>query len=373
MALTNNNINLIRALSEGDTHKAKQFALLSLKEDKTKKNEWATNSLTKKLFASGLSIGEAIPADINRALVGWSVHEFDSAKYYLRDTEKKLADKIRIMSLMSGKLSEMGVEYANTCLLYGETGTGKTEFARYFANLMGMPLFYVNFSQAIDSYMRNTAKNINKIISFAAQWPCILLLDEIDCIAVKRKEGSEGPNAELARTTVSVMQALDTLPSSVILLACTNKPGMLDDALLRRFSIKHEFKAMTHEDLIQLAEQYVKTTGTEKYISADRIKMLTSFHQTPGELMPELIREIGDAYYKEHAEELEEEASEEAKTEYTDLWDVTGTYTARVEAETEADAIAAAKKLQNGYIYSNSGKTEWKADRIEERGDSGCI
>ena len=369
MALTNNNINMIRALSEGNTQNAKTYALLSLKEDKTKKNEWATKNLTKKLTSSGLGITEAIPADIKTSLIGLSCHEFDPAKYYLRDNEKQLAEDMLRMSLLAGKLSDMGVDYTNTCLLYGLTGTGKTEFAKYMAHRMSLPLFYVNFSQAIDSYMGNTAKNINKIISFAAQWPCILFLDEIDCIAVKRRNNSEGPNAELARTTVSVMQALDTLPSKVLLIAATNRIDMLDEALLRRFSIKHEFLLMAQDELKAMAYQYLDATGTREYVSDDTVRGLSASCTSPGELMPELIRVIGRAYYAAHKDELIAEAEQEADAEYTDIWDVTEIYKIRLDAESEDEAITQAKKLKGGfysYANGNAGTTEWKAVRIEK-------
>ncbi len=366
MALTNNNINLIRALSEGNAHDAKTFALLSLKEDKTKKNEWATKSLIKKMSSSGLGISEAIPADIKTALVGLSEREFAPEQYYLRGAEESLYNDILAMSLTSKKLSEMGINYTNTCLLYGPTGTGKTEFAKYLAYKTEKPLFYVNFSQAIDSYLGNTAKNINKIIMFASQWPCILLLDEIDCIALKRKETNGSASGELMRTTISVMQAMDSMPSHVIMLACTNRIDMLDDALLRRFSIKHEITKMTDEELLKLANQFISSTHTEEYLSETEIKDIVFDHHTPGSLIPELSREIGRKYYKANKDILEAEAKKDNAVEYTDMWDVTETYTIRVQAETESEAITAAKKAQNNmYTSSNRGKTEWGAKRIE--------
>lgn len=362
MALTNANINLIRALSEGKIQDAKSFALISLKEDKTKKNWWAVNTLTKKLACTGMSITEAMPADIQYALTGWSQRAFDPARYYHREAENRLFEKIKTMSLLAERLSDMGIEYANTVLLYGPTGTGKTEFARYVAHSLNKPLFYVNFAQTIDSYLGGTAKKIDKIISFASKWPCILLLDEIDCIALKRDEAHSGADAELSRTTVSVMQAIDNLPSTVLLMACTNKMGILDDALLRRFSIRHEVEPMSPEDMRVMANKYVKAVGADQYISSHRIQKIADEYNTPGAMFPELIRTIAEGYYAEHREELE---AESADVEYADIFDVTGTYRVRVKAETEADAIAMAKKFQSGYlIEKNNGQTEWRADRI---------
>ena len=363
MALTNTNINMIRAITEGDLHGAKMYALNSLKEDKSKKNEWATSTMIKKLSASGLSVGESIPADIKLALVGWS--GFDPAKYYIRQTEAELCEQIIKMSIMADRLAEMGVEYRNTALLYGQTGTGKTEFARYLAYKLNKPLFYVNFSECINSYMGKTAQNINKIISWASQWPCILLLDEIDCIALKRHSGKEGPDGELSRVTVSVMQALDAMPSYVTLIACTNKPDMLDDALMRRFSIKYEMKEMSDVDLRFMARQYLEATDTSDLLTAEVIEDMVKRHNTPGELMPELIRSIANAYYRLHEKELMDEAAKEAA--YTDMWDVMSIYAVKVgPCETEAEAIAEAKKIQNGFkIHTNAGQTVWKAKRIE--------
>ena len=113
----------------------------------------------------------------------------------------------------------------------------------------------------------------------------MLMLDEIDCIGLKRAGGSEGSSGELARTSISLMQELDMLTNEQIVIAATNRKDRLDPALLRRFSQKQELTVFSEEEREAMAckflddvhydKEEIRTFVSEKRTQADIIQFAT--------------------------------------------------------------------------------------------------
>lgn len=366
MALTSNNIEMIKAIAQNDLHKARTAALASLAEDKSKKNAWAIDRYRKYLTANASVIAGNMPNDLKVFLSGETPDSFNPGQYYLRDKERTIYEGVRRMRLTSELLAEKCIKYKNTTLLYGKTGTGKTELGRYIAYKLNLPFFYISFSTAIDSYMGNTAKNLHKAFEFCSSIPCVFMLDEVDCISMKRASGgSKGADGELERTTISLMQELDSLPGHVVLIAATNRPDLIDDALMRRFSLREEISPMTREELAAAADLLLSSTETKEYVKEEDLDALLERCDTPGAMMPELIRMISDGIYEENREKLEKEA-EAKEGEKIDLWQVTYTWQANIAAETESDAVAIARRKRSQYTYNSKDFTErYEAKRAD--------
>ena len=349
MALTSNNLEIIKAVANNDIHTARKAALASLVEDTSKKNAWAVNYYKKMLVGNASVLMSNLPPDMKTFLVGEAPGGFDEERYYVRPAEAAVVDDIVKMKLIADEMSARRIPYRNTTLLYGESGTGKTELGRYIAFKLGLPFFYVSFVSMIDSYMGSTAKNIHKVFEFCNSIPCVLMLDEFDCVATQRRSGgSKGVDGELERTTISIMQELDRLPNHVTLIAATNRLDMVDDALMRRFSIKHEIKNMTTVELNKLIEQYLKATDTQKYVSEDTLAELATTYQNPGQIMPELIRTIGKNIFEEKKDEITAQVKAEDDKKL-DLFEVTYTWKQTISAQTEEDAIAIARNNRSSY------------------------
>lgn len=348
MALTTNNIEMIKAIAKNDIHTARKAALASLAEDSSKKNAWEVGYYRKMLVGNASTLMTNLPDDMKTILVGEVPAGFDPNRYYIREDEFAVINDITKMKLVSEEMSLRNIPYKNTTLLYGASGTGKTELGRYIAYKLKLPFFYISFSSTIDSYMGSTAKNIHKIFDFCNSIPCVLMLDEIDCVATKRcAAGSTGVDGELERTTISLMQELDRLPNHVTLIAATNRLDMVDDAMMRRFSIKHEIRNMSESELLNLANQFVNATDTQKYVNDEIIQRLAKQYENPGQLMPELIKEIGRSIYDEKKDTLLKE--EEDEEDPLNVWEVAYIWKTNVSAETEEDAIAIASHERGRY------------------------
>lgn len=284
--------------------------------------------------------------------------------YCLRECDKKIYEEIRKMKLIAKELADRGIRYRNTTLLYGVSGTEKTEFAKYVAHRLRMPFFYISFASMIDSLMGNTAKNIHKVFEFCSSIPCVLMLDEVDCISMKRASGgSKGVDGELERTTIAIMQCLDRLPNGVTLIAATNRIDIVDDALLRRFSLRHEMFPMSEQELAETASRFLSSTGTAALVSDESVAALVKKCGTPGEMIPELTRMVGAALYDRDKDRLEKEEEEDA-SDVSGVWRVKYTWEISVQAETEDDAIAEARKRRT---FGGLQKTEerYEAKRAE--------
>lgn len=189
---------------------------------------------------------------------------FPIDRYYLTAENKELFEAICLKRKVCSKAEALGIRLANTTLLSGLSGTGKTEFAKYVAYQMGMPLLYVNFAHCVDSLMGATAKNIVKVFEFAKTHKCILMIDEIDAIASNRSSSvTTGVDGERNRTTIALMQEFDKLPNDLIVIAATNRTDLLDEALVSRFTVQKEFLKPTADDIANLIDCFFGSLNME--------------------------------------------------------------------------------------------------------------
>lgn len=190
MGMDVNMLACVRALAENRIQDAKKYAVCCCANDNTKKNESQVRRC-KNLLLNGPNMIE-LPANLNGLLRMEDVSSFHAERYYLGKTQWDLFEKIKRGVAVTLKLMEYGIPYKNSTLIYGVPGTGKTEFARYVAYSLGIPYAYINFSFLIDSFMGNTSKNIQRVFDFCKGQKCVLMLDEIDCIGLKRGIGGNG-------------------------------------------------------------------------------------------------------------------------------------------------------------------------------------
>ena len=130
---------------------------------------------------------------------------------------------------------EMGAKIPRGILLYGKPGTGKTLIAKAIAGEAGVPFISMSGSEFIEMFAGLGASRVRKLFDKAKKMaPCIIFIDEIDAIGSRRtsNSGSETENNQTLNQLLVEMDGFDT-SETVIVLAATNRPEMLDKALLR--------------------------------------------------------------------------------------------------------------------------------------------
>lgn len=306
MGLTNNQQELIKAIAINDMQSAKKCAVACVVEDTTQKNQYFCKKYKQILESAGSNLIE-LPHDLKGILCMEDVsNSFKEGRYYLSDRESKVFESIIRMKKVNEKLMEMGIPYINSTLLYGESGTGKTTFGRYLAYKTGLPFCYLNFSNLIDSYMGSTSRNISKAFNYAISTPCVFMLDEVDCISIKRSDtrDSGGTGGEMARITITLMQEFDKLPNDIIVIGATNRIDRIDEALLRRFSLKHEVKVFDRNEKMSMVSKYLDDIGMDFPYSA--ISEIIESNKNQSMILNDLIRLIS----KKILDEFEDEESE---------------------------------------------------------------
>ena len=151
------------------------------------------------------------------------------------DEEK--AELVEIVDFLKEpkKFKAMGARIPRGILLYGKPGTGKTLIAKAIAGEAGVPFISMSGSEFIEMFAGLGASRVRKLFERARKIsPCIVFIDEIDAIGSRRSSnsGSESENNQTLNQLLVEMDGFDT-NETIIVLAATNRPEMLDKALLR--------------------------------------------------------------------------------------------------------------------------------------------
>jgi SpoVK/Ycf46/Vps4 family AAA+-type ATPase len=140
-------------------------------------------------------------------------------------------------------------------LLSGPPGCGKTLCAEVIARELALPLYSARIDVIISSFLGETAGNLRKLFEFAARKPCILFLDEFDALARTRSDVAE--HNELRRVVNSLLLLIERFKGPGLVIAATNLPQFLDEALWRRFDDILSFEPPTEREIgLLLARQF---------------------------------------------------------------------------------------------------------------------
>jgi len=134
------------------------------------------------------------------------------------------------------KFQALGARIPKGVLLYGPPGTGKTLLARAVAGEAGVPFFSISGSDFVEMFVGVGASRVRDLFEQAKQAnPCIIFIDEIDAVGRHRGAGLGGGHDEREQTLNQLLVEMDgfEMKDNVILIAATNRPDILDPALLR--------------------------------------------------------------------------------------------------------------------------------------------
>jgi cell division protease FtsH len=180
------------------------------------------------------------------------------------------------------KYRALGAEVPHGVLLMGPPGTGKTLLARALAGEAEVPYFHISASEFIEVFVGVGASRVRHMFAEAKKRaPCIIFIDELDSVGRVRGTGLGGGNDEREQTLNQILAEMDGFSGreTVIVLAATNRPDVLDPALLRpgRFDRHVTLELPDAEARVQILKVH-----TRKVPLADDVDMPTVAAGTPG-------------------------------------------------------------------------------------------
>lgn len=248
---------LIRHVCDGDMRRAQMQARRILDAISSQRDAAFRDDMIRRI--EGRKDFVELPNPLKGLLAVEDSSTFPEAKFLVRKTEMEAAEKTISLYRAAERLANMGIPYLPALMLFGESGCGKTELARYIAYRAGLPFAYVRFSSVVDSHLGGTQSNIAKIFEYVRFNPCVLCFDEIDAIGMKRGQAHE--LGEMSRVVIAVMQEFDQAPNNSIIIGTTNRFDQLDPALVRRFPLQYELVPLSAGEVKEFAHKFFQYTG----------------------------------------------------------------------------------------------------------------
>ncbi len=193
------------------------------------------------------------------------------------------------------RFQSLGARIPKGVLLFGPPGTGKTLLARAVAGEAGVPFFSISGSDFVEMFVGVGASRVRDLFEQAKQnSPCIIFMDEIDAVGRHRGAGMGGGHDEREQTLNQLLVEMDgfELKDNIILIAATNRPDILDPALLRPGRFDRQIVVDRPDRAGR--EQILRVHSKGKPISRD-IDLAVLAGQTPGFTGADLANLVNEA------------------------------------------------------------------------------
>ena len=119
-------------------------------------------------------------------------------------------------------------------MLYGPSGCGKTSLVQCISNQLGIAFLQIDIASVFSAYLGESEAYLREAFAAArSNSPCVFFFDEIDAISCKREASDSGNNNRILSTLLNEMDGVDTSAAAIIVIGATNRPEMIDSALLR--------------------------------------------------------------------------------------------------------------------------------------------
>ena len=198
------------------------------------------------------------------------------------DEEKEELEEIVEFLKNPKKFTDMGARIPKGVLLVGNPGTGKTLLAKAVAGEAGVPFFIISGSDFVEMFVGVGASRVRDLFEEAKKKaPCIIFIDEIDAVGRQRGAGLGGGHDEREQTLNQLLVEMDGFSANegVIVLAATNRPDVLDKALLRPGRFDRQIVVSSPD--VKAREQILEVHSRKKKL-ADDIDLKTIAKNTSG-------------------------------------------------------------------------------------------
>lgn len=231
-----------------------------------------------------LTIMHALPKTVDPQVYHMRTEDPGDIKYQdvggLGDQLNEIREIIELPLVNPGIFKRVGIKAPKGALLYGPPGTGKTLIARAIANSTKASFLKVVSTNLIASYIGESAKLIREMFEYArAHQPTIIFIDEIDAIGAKRMGEGQSNDRETQRTLMELLAQMDGFNSTsqVKVIMATNRPDVLDPALLRpgRLDRKIEIPLPNEQARSEIINIHSKGLKKEGNIDIDALVKLS--------------------------------------------------------------------------------------------------
>ena len=211
------------------------------------------------------------------------------------DEEKEELEEIVEFLKAPKKFTDMGARIPKGVLLVGHPGTGKTLLAKAVAGEAGVPFFIISGSDFVEMFVGVGASRVRDLFDEAKKHaPCIIFIDEIDAVGRQRGAGLGGGHDEREQTLNQLLVEMDGFGTNegVIVLAATNRPDVLDKALLRPGRFDRQIVVSAPD--VKAREAILEVHSRKKRISPD-IDLRTIAKNTAGFVGADLENILNEA------------------------------------------------------------------------------
>ncbi len=193
------------------------------------------------------------------------------------------------------RFTSVGAQIPKGVLLVGPPGTGKTLLAKAIAGEAGVPFFSLSGSEFVEMFVGVGASRVRDLFKRAKEnSPCLIFIDEIDAVGRQRGAGIGGGNDEREQTLNQLLTEMDGFEgnSGIIIIAATNRPDVLDSALMRpgRFDRQVTVDAPDIKGRLSILEVHARNKKLDSELSLDSIA-----RRTPGFTGADLANLLNEA------------------------------------------------------------------------------
>lgn len=236
------------------------------------------------LNQDSLAVVEVLPSKKEADIMAMEIEEKPDINYNdiggLENAIVEIKETVELPIKKPELFEEIGIDPPKGILLYGPPGTGKTLLAKAVANQTNATFIKLVASEFVNKFLGEGARYVRQVFELAKEKsPAIIFLDEIDAIGTKRTHGTQGADREVQRTLMQLLSELDGFESrgNVGIIAATNRPDILDDALIRpgRFDRTIEVPLPNKNGRINILKIHTEKMKIDENIDFESISELT--------------------------------------------------------------------------------------------------
>lgn len=230
-------------------------------------NDLRTQSATKSVLAPVIPLNTQSRGEL-ASLLHVSYPDDRLADLVLDEKLRERLQQVLLEQRQRFELEKHGLRPARRLLFTGPPGTGKTSTARVIAGELGLPLFSIRLETVLTKFMGETAAKLRLVFDALAETRGVYLFDEVDALGGER--ASLNDVGEIRRVLNSFLQFLEEDSSESVIVAATNHPDLLDNALFRRFDTVMGF-SLPDDDSIEKVIENRLTSFSTGHLSWGRI------------------------------------------------------------------------------------------------------